>query len=293
MKKYGLTVLALLLSVVMLSASASAQKVSVQNELDEIETVEYEEAYRSLIKITNGKGNNKDYKIIVSDGDTNVGVLSADEIKLLCDEKNMVSFDVDWSLLNNEHRNSPNFHLYALFRLWTSAFDYYECQVDLTEKQTITVGNLFNLAGITNEEKITAVNVMQVNSRDEEFIKDQSIDYKMIIWGYEPLITAVRIVDTSKKGWINVVRSQWYNEPPFTELFYIDSSRRICTGLRSIKGIRYKFDTNGTCQGKYTGFASNSKGKMYFKKGVLVKESTFEVNGNNYKADKDGYITSL
>ena len=293
MRKYGLTFLALLLSVGMLSANASAQKVSIQNELDETETIEYEEAYRSLIKITNGKGNSKDYNKIVSEGDTGIAVLSSDEIGLLYDEKNAISFDVDWSLLKTEHRTSPNFHLYAIVEMWTSAFDYYECQVDLTDNQLLSSGDLFALAGVPTDEKINAVSVMQKNSRDEEFIKNQPLDYKMVIWGYEPLITGVRVIDTSKKGWINITKSQWNKEPPFTELFYVNSSRQVYTGLKSINGIRYRFDNNGICQGKYTGFAVNANGKMYFRKGLLVKDSTFEINGKSYRSDKNGYVKSI
>ena len=59
----------------------------------------------------------------------------------------------------------------------------------------------------------------------------------------------------------------------------------------TIKGIRYKFNKNGICTGKYTGFVKNSKGMRYYKNGVLIKEQTVTVKGLTYYADSFGYLT--
>ena len=95
-------------------------------------------------------------------------------------------------------------------------------------------------------------------------------------------VNAVDIIDCVK-GWNSIDGKK----------YYVKKDGTMSVGLSKIKGSMYYFGKDGKCVGKYTGFAKNSKGKMYYKKGILVKNSTFEVKGKQYRSDKNGYCRAL
>ncbi len=77
------------------------------------------------------------------------------------------------------------------------------------------------------------------------------------------------------------------------ERYYLKKDGTLATGSLTVGGIRYKFDENGVCQGKYTGFTESSKGKRYWKNGKLVKNKWIKVKGEwKYFAGADGYCVT-
>ena len=49
--------------------------------------------------------------------------------------------------------------------------------------------------------------------------------------------------------------------------------------LKVVDGVTYKYSDTGEQKGKYTGWAKNSKGKVYYKNGVKLKNCWLKVNG--------------
>ena len=49
--------------------------------------------------------------------------------------------------------------------------------------------------------------------------------------------------------------------------------------LKTVDGIKYRYSDSGEQKGKYTGWAKNSKGKVYYKDGVKLKDCWLKVNG--------------
>lgn len=81
----------------------------------------------------------------------------------------------------------------------------------------------------------------------------------------------------------------WYESDGFK--YYIGSNSLPTTKNRTINGIRYVFNKYGQCQGKYTGWTKSSKGKRYYKNGVMLKERWIKTkSGKRYYAGEDGYM---
>ena len=81
----------------------------------------------------------------------------------------------------------------------------------------------------------------------------------------------------------------WYTsatDKDFT--VYIGKNGLPVTKNSTIDGVRYIFNKYGKCEGKYTGWAKNSKGKVYYKDGVKVTKNT-TIGGVRYKFSSDGY----
>ena len=65
----------------------------------------------------------------------------------------------------------------------------------------------------------------------------------------------------------------------------------ICSfadSLKSVDGVMYRYSDAGEPKGVYTGWAKSTAGKMYYKKGYVVKKNTV-INGIRYKFSSDGY----
>ena len=60
--------------------------------------------------------------------------------------------------------------------------------------------------------------------------------------------------------------------------------------LKTISNVTYKYSDNGDCVGKYTGWAKNSEGKVYYKDGIKVTKNT-TINGVRYKFNEKGICT--
>ncbi|MDE7233627.1 MAG: hypothetical protein K2N29_01040, partial [Ruminiclostridium sp.] len=77
------------------------------------------------------------------------------------------------------------------------------------------------------------------------------------------------------------------------EQYYLKKDDTLATGTLTIGGIRYKFDQDGVCQGKCTGFTKSDKGRRFWKNGKLVKNKWIRVNGERkYYAGEDGYLVT-
>ncbi len=80
----------------------------------------------------------------------------------------------------------------------------------------------------------------------------------------------------------------WYESDGYK--YYIGNNGLPITGNKTIGGIRYMFNQYGQCRGTYTGWAKNSKGKVYYKNGVKVTKNT-TIKGIRYKFNKNGICT--
>ena len=59
--------------------------------------------------------------------------------------------------------------------------------------------------------------------------------------------------------------------------------------LKTVDGITYRYSYNGEQKGKYTGWAKTSKGKVYYKNGVRVKNTWIKDKEGRYRyIDKNG-----
>ena len=57
------------------------------------------------------------------------------------------------------------------------------------------------------------------------------------------------------------------------------SATAFADKLKVVDGVTYKYSDSGEQKGKYTGWAKNSKGKVYYKNGVKLKNCWLKVNG--------------
>lgn len=61
--------------------------------------------------------------------------------------------------------------------------------------------------------------------------------------------------------------------------------------IKTVNGVAYRYSDSGERIGKYSGWGSNSKGKRYYKNGVLYKNKWIKTkNGKYYYAGADGYM---
>ncbi len=57
-----------------------------------------------------------------------------------------------------------------------------------------------------------------------------------------------------------------------------------------ISGVRYRFGSDGICKGKYTGWTTSTKGRKYFKNGVMYKNKWVKTkSGTRYYLTSTGY----
>ena len=61
--------------------------------------------------------------------------------------------------------------------------------------------------------------------------------------------------------------------------------------LKTVDGVTYRYSDSGEQVGKYTGWAKTSKGRRYYKNGIMYKNKWIKTkSGKYYYAGKDGYI---
>ncbi|MGN1136429.1 MAG: hypothetical protein ACI4SF_09445 [Oscillospiraceae bacterium] len=62
--------------------------------------------------------------------------------------------------------------------------------------------------------------------------------------------------------------------------------------IKTVNGIAYRYSDSGEQTGKFTGWAKNSKGRRYYKNGVLYKNKWIKLkSGKRFYAGEDGYLT--
>lgn len=75
--------------------------------------------------------------------------------------------------------------------------------------------------------------------------------------------------------------------------FYINADGQKVTGFKVIDGVGYTFTDEGDCKGKYTGYTKSSKGRRYYKDGVVLTNCWLKVNGEcKYFASENGWFLS-
>lgn len=118
-----------------------------------------------------------------------------------------------------------------------------------------------------------------------------------------------KISDPQRIGFIYVQMGYFYFEPSrggisaipnkcgWNEIggkrYYLRDSGTLAKSPTTIDGIRYAFDENGVCLGRYTGYSNSSKGRRYWKNGELLKNKWIKVKGERkYYADENGYFVT-
>jgi len=124
------------------------------------------------------------------------------------------------------------------------------------------------------------------------------------VYSVSEVLSDIGLNDGEKVTWLHLCVSTFYSEIDSVEFYecakgwntidgekyYVKSDGTLATSSCTINGIRYKFGKNGVCQGKYTGWTKNSKGRRYWKDGVLQKNTEVTTkSGKTYTIDKNGY----
>ena len=124
------------------------------------------------------------------------------------------------------------------------------------------------------------------------------------VYSVSEILSDIDLLDGEKVVWLCLGVSAFYSEIdnvefyPCTdgwntidgEKYYVRSDGTLATRSMTIGGIRYKFGENGVCDGKYTGWTRSSKGRRYWKDGILQKNTEITTeSGKVYKLDKNGY----
>ena len=69
------------------------------------------------------------------------------------------------------------------------------------------------------------------------------------------------------------------------------SATAFADKLKTVDGVTYRYSDSGEQVGKYTGWAKTSKGKRYYKNGVMYKNKWIKTkSGKYYYAGSDGYM---
>ncbi len=72
-------------------------------------------------------------------------------------------------------------------------------------------------------------------------------------------------------------------------IFYFRKNAEAAVKNTTIGGVRYKFSSEGVCEGKYTGWVKRSGKYYYYKNGEMLKNKWLKVKGKNtYYLSADG-----
>lgn len=164
----------------------------------------------------------------------------------------------DFELTKNDPYYTSYFNCYFVLkdgREYTALCDAYV-------RTSYTIKELIELSGIENPEDIVFVFV-----RCKQYNGIEITDYKFTPY---------------KKGWNEIDNKQ----------YYIKSDGTMITKSCKIGGVRYKFTSDGVCEGKYTGWTKSSNGRRYWKDGILIRNRYLRTkSGTRYYADENGYVT--
>ncbi len=177
-----------------------------------------------------------------------------------------LSYEVDsiYDRTEEQMRAMPDFGTDIKFEIYTRDSMVYDVRFKLDDRLVYSVKEIIAGSGI---DDIGRIGVVCVTWNRDEYIK----------------VTGYSIYD-SKAGWNNIDGDH----------YYVKADGTLATKPCVIKGVFYKFDQSGVCKGKYTGFAKISKGTVYYKNGVRVRNKTLITkNGTRYKADKNGILIKI
>ncbi len=128
--------------------------------------------------------------------------------------------------------------------------------------------------------EINAIEYIKLSKeeRDELFI--DGVNYKFVN-SSNVLNSLIAEEKNGARGWNVLEGKNYYNK----------SNGVFATKSCVINGIRYKFSSDGVCQGKYTGWTKSKKGRRYYKNGVMIKNKWIKTkSGRKYYASEDGYM---
>ncbi len=241
--------------------------------------------YNELIEATNSDFTVETRKeVYYGDGDVMAGILSADEIELLESGDAVIAFDVDLSVLKPEHRSSPEFGLTLYFQIFTAVDTWYTCELDVLSNPVISAKTLLEKAEVPADKKITAINIFEQKKWNQDWQGKYSIKKDVWWFSHYSFMHQLCVIDTSEKGW------QSFGE----NKYYVKNNGTLAVKSTTIDKIRYTFDKDGVCTGRYTGWTKSEKGRRYWKNGKLLTSQILEgKNGKKYDLDDSGYVTRV
>lgn len=253
------------------SAPACAEKVNYKKDVPEY-------YYSALLEITKGNNDEKYYNRIASEPEKLDAVLPAGTVRQFGDNC-LILFDTDLSSIPDDIRNDKSFDFYVTFELYVSDEVYYNCTFSLLERQAVTAKELRRLAGVPENETVTAVKICESVLIDSKFeAADYEAFWEMI---YTCYVTDCRSTACKSGSFCNYGGKK----------YYIKADGSLACKSCTIKGIRYKISENGECQGKYTGWTKSDKGRRYYKNGKLVRNKWIKTkSGKRLYAGSSGYI---
>ena len=140
--------------------------------------------------------------------------------------------------------------------LYASDYQTYYIEYNINEKCVFSIKEIIAKSNISDYHNISVVSILH-NSR--QFFID-NIDFKDCV-----------------QGWNEIDGDN----------YYVKKDGTLATKPCVIKGVFYKFDKSGICQGRYTGWAKSAGNKVYYKDGLKVTKNT-TINGVRWKFDKNG-----
>lgn len=135
----------------------------------------------------------------------------------------------------------------------------YSVDLEIGKENFFTVNEIIELSGIPDYTEIAEVTISFPGNCLNKFFRCAPME----------------------KGWNEIDNKQ----------YYIKSDGTMITKSCKIGGVRYKFTSDGVCKGKYTGWTKSSKGRRYWKDGILVTNRYLRTkSGVRYYADENGYV---
>lgn len=254
----------------------------------------YGSGYRfdaAVLRLTEGSNEPFDWEVVTGAGDKTVGLMSAQEVDIINRYGGVISFETDLSGIKSEHIKSSEFGVLAEFSFLTNSWKWYSCLVNAIAQPVITAEELLKYADIPDSEKVTAIIVREKDIYNRLWL-DKDPDYSKLFLNTN-FIKGVRVVNTDKKGWVSVERIRCKGQKSDVRKFYVEKSGSVTVKSCTIGGVRYKFDKNGICGGKYTGWTESSAGRRYWKNGVMYKNKWATAkDGSKYYLGRNGYAVT-
>lgn len=149
-------------------------------------------------------------------------------------------------------------------------------------------GNLFESSSIniiknSVDVEINAIEYIKLSKKERDELFIDGVNYKFVNTS-NALNSLIVQEKNGARGW-NEFDGKSY---------YIKANGAFATKSCVINGIRYKFSSDGVCQGKYTGWTKSSSGRRYWKNGIVLKNKWLKTSaGKYYYAGSDGYIETV
>ncbi len=187
-------------------------------------------------------------------------IFSEEEITLIKSNDNVIAnFDIDYAYGYNIVSDEDLKRTRLRFTFYTSDYKEYSYSHYIYSRDVLTVDEIIKNCGMPDSEKIV------FGSCGYIYCTEMSCSFKKY-----------------NIGWNEIDNKQ----------YYIKSDGTMITKSCKIGGIRYKFTSDGVCKGKYTGWTKSSKGRRYWKDGILITNRYLRTkSGVRYFADENGYVS--